>query len=125
MNSAKLCLSVSLALLPAAAQSFITAVPRQSQRAAAVQRIALTDITVTYHRPLVGGRKVWGGLVPYGQVWRAGANENTTIEFSDPVTVEDHPLAKGTYGLHMIPTAESWTIIFSNNATSWGSFTYK
>ena len=112
-------------MLPAAAQSFITSVPRASQRAVAVQRVALTDITVTYHRPLVGGRKVWDGIVPYGQVWRAGANENTTIEFSDPVTVEDRPLAKGIYGLHTIPGPESWTIIFSKNSTSWGSFTYR
>src|SRR5439155_13422406 len=99
--------------------------PDVSQGAEVKQRIALTDITVRYHRPVVAGRKVWEGLVPYGKVWRAGANENTTIEFSDPVMVEDHPLAKGIYGLHMIPTAESWTIIFSKNATSWGSFTYK
>jgi len=98
--------------------------PRQSQRATISQRIALTDVTVVYHRPLVAGRKVFGGIVPYGQVWRAGANENTTIEFSDPVTIEGQALPKGTYGLHMIPTAQSWTVIFSRNSTSWGSFTY-
>src|SRR5262245_37846215 len=104
-------------------QSLVMSLPRTSQRAVAGQRIALTDITVSYHRPLVGGRKIWGGaVVPYGQVWRAGANENTTIEFSDPVLVEGKPLAKGVYGLHMIPTADSWTIIFSKNASSWGSF---
>jgi tetratricopeptide (TPR) repeat protein len=62
--------------------------------------------------------------VPYGKVWRAGANINTTIAFSDPVTIEGKPLDKGTYGLHMIPTADRWTIIFSRNSTSWGSFTY-
>src|SRR5437016_11542949 len=62
--------------------------PDVSQAAEVKQRIALTDITVNYHRPLVNGRKIWGGLVPYGKVWRAGANENTTIEFSDDVTVE-------------------------------------
>ena len=78
--------------------------PRQSQRATVSQRVALTDITIVYHRPLAGGRKIWGGLVPYGQVWRAGANENTTIELTDPVTVEGKPLAKGIYGLHMIPS---------------------
>jgi hypothetical protein len=88
------------------------------------QRVALTDVTITYHRPLVGGRKVWGAMVPYGQVWRAGANENTTIEFSDPVQIEGQTLAKGVYGLHMIPGADSWTLIFSKNATSWGSFSY-
>jgi len=66
--------------------------PDVSQAAEVKQRIALTDITVKYHRPLVNGRKIWGGLVPYGKVWRAGANENTTIEFSDPVSVEGQPL---------------------------------
>ena len=106
------------------AQSFVIDLPLQSQHAKVTQRIGVTDITVNYHRPLVNERKVWGALVPYGQVWRAGANENTTITFSDPVTVEGKPLEKGTYGLHMIPNADEWTIIFSKNSTSWGSFTY-
>jgi hypothetical protein len=113
-----------LAAIPAAAQSFVMSLPRPSQHATVTQRIALTDITISYHRPLVNGRKVWGAMVPYGQVWRAGANENTTIEFSDPVRIEGQPLAKGIYGLHMLPTSDAWTIIFSKNSTSWGSFTY-
>jgi hypothetical protein len=99
--------------------------PDVSQAAEVKQRIALTDITVKYHRPLVNGRKILGGLVPYGKVWRAGANENTTIEFSDPVSVEGQPLAKGIYGLHMIPNADSWTVIFSKTNTGWGSYSYK
>jgi tetratricopeptide (TPR) repeat protein len=99
--------------------------PDVSQLAANKQRVGLTDITVTYHRPLVNGRKIWGGLVPLGEVWRAGANENTTIEFSDPVSIEGNPLAKGIYGLHMIPTADSWTVIFSKMSSAWGSYTYK
>lgn len=98
--------------------------PEASQRAVVNQRVALTDITITYHRPLVNGRKIFGGLVPFGDVWRAGSNTNTTIEFSSPVLIEGKPLAKGIYGLHMIPTAESWTVIFSKAATSWGSYTY-
>src|SRR5947199_6513688 len=98
--------------------------PDVSQAAEVKQRIALTDITVKYHRPLVNGRKIWGGLVPYGKVWRAGANENTTIEFSDPVSVEGKPLAKGVYGLHMIPNPDSWTVIFSKTNTGWGSYSY-
>ena len=106
------------------AQSFVLDLPRQSQHALVSQRIGITDITINYHRPLVGGRKVWGGLVPYGQVWRAGANENTTITFSDPVTIEAKALDRGTYGLHMIPGADEWTVIFSKNSTSWGAFTY-
>src|ERR1035441_2693735 len=61
-------------------QSLVMSIPRQSQRATVSQRIALTDITVSYHRPLVGGREIWGRVAPYGEVWRAGANENTTID---------------------------------------------
>jgi tetratricopeptide (TPR) repeat protein len=98
--------------------------PDVSQHAVIKQRIGLTDVKVTYHRPLVNGRKIWGGLVPLGEVWRAGANENTVVEFSDPVTIEGQALPKGTYGLHMIPTADTWTVIFSKMATAWGSYTY-
>jgi hypothetical protein len=99
--------------------------PRASQHAVVTQRIGITDITINYHRPLANGRQVWGKVVPYGQVWRAGANENTTIRFSDPVTIEGQVLDKGTYGLHMIPGENQWTVIFSKDSTAWGSFTYK
>jgi len=98
--------------------------PDVSQAAEVKQRIALTDVTIKYHRPLVNGRKIWGGLVPYGKIWRAGANENTTIDFSDPVSVEGKALAKGVYGLHMIPNSDSWTVIFSKTNTAWGSYSY-
>lgn len=111
------------AIMPA--QSFVIDLPLASQRAEISQRIGITDITITYHRPLVNNRKIWGGVVPYGKVWRAGANENTIIKFSDPVSVEGKPLAAGTYGLHIIPNPDEWTIIFSKNSTSWGSFTYE
>lgn len=113
-----------LAALPAMAQSALLDLPRDSQHARISQRIGITDITINYHRPLVKGRKIWGSLVPYGQVWRAGANENTTIEFTDPVTIEGKTLPKGIYGLHMIPAENDWTVIFSKTATAWGSFTY-
>lgn len=106
------------------AQSFVLDLPLPSQRAEISQKIGITDITIAYHRPLAKDRKIWGGLVPYGKVWRAGANENTTIAFTDPVMIEGQPLDKGIYGLHMIPNAGQWTIIFSKNSTSWGSFTY-
>jgi len=98
--------------------------PDESPAATVVQRLGLTDITISYHRPLVKGRTVFGGLVPYGQVWRAGANENTTITFTDDVNIEGKPLAKGTYGLHMIPAQNDVTVIFSKANTSWGSYTY-
>ena len=109
----------------ATGETLMLDLPRQSQHARVMQRIGITDITVNYHRPLANGRQIWGKLAPYGQVWRAGANENTTITFSDPVTIEGQALDKGTYGLHMIPGENQWTVIFSKNATSWGAFTYK
>src|SRR5260370_3592309 len=98
--------------------------PMLSKRGVTTKRIGLTDITINYCRPLVNGREIWGKAVPYGQVWRSGANENTTISFTDDVSVEGHALPAGTYGLHTIPTADQWTIIFSKNSTSWGSFSY-
>jgi Protein of unknown function (DUF2911) len=106
------------------AQSALLNLPRASQHARVTQRIGITDITIDYHRPRVGGRKIFGVLQAYGQVWRAGANENTVIEFSDPVSIEGQPLQKGAYGLHMIPGPTSWFVVFSKNSTSWGSFTY-
>lgn len=116
------CLFVGAAA--ARAQSALMNLPDASQAARVTQRVGITDITIAYHRPLARGRKIFGGLVAYGQVWRAGANQNTIIEFSDPVTIEGQPLAKGAYGLHMIPGESSWVIIFSKNSSSWGSFTY-
>lgn len=98
--------------------------PTLSQRASVTQRIGLTDITIVYYAPLVSGRELFGKIIPYGKVWRAGANQNTTITFGDDATVEGKSIAAGTYGLHMIPEQDQWTIIFSKNSTSWGSFSY-
>ncbi len=109
----------------ATGETLMLNLPRQSQHAQVMQRIGVTDITINYHRPLANGRQIWGKVVPYGQVWRAGANENTTITFTDPVTIEGQALDKGTYGLHMIPGENQWTVIFSKDSTSWGSFSYK
>jgi tetratricopeptide (TPR) repeat protein len=106
------------------AQSAVLTLPDLSQHARVSQRIGLTDVTIDYHRPLVRGRKIFGGVQAYGEVWRAGANLNTTIEFTDPVTIEGKPLPKGIYGLHFIPGPSLWIAIFSNNSTSWGSFSY-
>lgn len=99
--------------------------PRPSPNAWVSQMVGVTKISITYSRPGVKGRKIWGELVPYGEVWRAGANENTTITFSTPVKVEGHELAAGTYGFQTIPTAGDWTIIFSKDANEWGAYSYK
>jgi len=122
-------LAVALLALAGAASAFAQAppltLPQPSQGASVTQTVGLTEITVTYHRPRVGGREIWGALVPYGKVWRAGANENTTIEFSTPVEVEGHPLAAGRYGFHTLPGAGRWTLIFSTVDSNWGSFAYQ
>ena len=106
------------------AQSALLDLPRDSQHSVVTQRIGITDITINYSRPLVKGRPIWGKLVPYDQVWRAGANENTIVSFTDPVTIEGQPLAKGVYGLHLLPGENQWIVIFSKVHAAWGSFTY-
>jgi hypothetical protein len=98
--------------------------PKASQRAMVSQTIGFTEVGITYDRPLVNQREIWGKLVPYDSVWRAGANENTVIAFSSPVRVGGHDLPAGRYGVHMIPTANEWTVILSKQADAWGSFSY-
>ena len=116
--------ALALVALPSLAQQNIQGLPRVSQHQAITQTVGISQITVDYHRPLVNDRPLYGSLVPYDQVWRAGANDNTTITFSHPVKIEGQDLAAGTYGLHMLPGASSWQVIFSSNSTSWGSFSY-
>lgn|SRR5208283_4557379 len=99
-------------------------IPRVSQHAIVEQTLGISTITIHYHRPMAGDREILGKTISYGRVWRAGANDNTTIQFSDDVAVEGKPLPAGTYGLHMIPDQDQWTVIFSKNSTSWGSFSY-
>jgi len=98
--------------------------PEASPAATAAQTVGITEIKVVYHRPAINGRPIWGQLVPFGEVWRAGANENTTVELSSDVKIAGKPLRAGIYGLHMIPTSKDWTVIFSTMSTAWGSFTY-
>jgi hypothetical protein len=106
------------------AQAPPLALPKQSPRASLSQTVGLTTIGLTYDRPAVNGRQVWGALVPFDSVWRAGANENTVLEFSSPVRVGGQALGAGRYGLHMIPTRGDWTVILSRQANAWGSFSY-
>jgi hypothetical protein len=106
------------------AQAPALVLPEASPEAKISQKVGLTEMEVLYHRPAVNGRKVWGGLVPYGQVWRAGANENTVVSFSTPVTVGGTTLPAGRYGLHMLPTEGEWTVMFSSQSKAWGSYSY-
>ena len=133
----------------AAAQQLIKA-PRPSQKASVMQTIGVTDITITYSRPGVKGRTIWGDasaemaarapgeatldnqqerkpgepIVPWGHVWRAGANEATMFVVTDDVMINGQPLKAGTYSLHTIPGKEEWTVIFNSDPGQWGSFAY-
>lgn len=122
--------------------------PRPSQKASVMQTIGVTDITITYSRPGVKGRKIWGNppagtaagtatlddararakdapIVPFGHIWRTGANEATMFEVTDGVLINGQPLAAGRYSLHTIPAKDGeWTIIFNGDAGQWGSFSY-
>jgi len=97
---------------------------RLSPKAAVVQTVGFTDVRIDYSRPGVKGREIWGGLVPYGKVWRAGANEATTISFSTDVKINGKTLKAGKYGFFTIPTKDKWTIIFNKIADQWGAFEY-
>lgn len=124
-------------------------VPRPSQKASVMQTIGVTDITITYSRPGVKGRKIWGDpvpaqaavkgeatlddqnvrpkdapIVPWGHAWRTGANEATQFVVSDDVLINGQKLPAGSYSLHTIPTKDEWTIIFNSVANQWGSFNY-
>lgn len=111
--------------VPAGAQGApVMTVPLESPGASVRQTVGLTDVTITYHRPAVKGRKVWGGLVPLDSVWRAGANENTLLTVTSPFTIGGTRLPAGRYGLHMIPGAARWTVAVSKQASAWGSFSY-
>ncbi len=111
------------AALPGAAQTSHL-FPQLSPQASVSQTIGVTEVRVAYHRPAVRHRKIWGDLVPFGKVWRAGANEATTIRFSDAVKVDGKPVPAGTYALFMIPNADRWTIILNRRWQQLGAFEY-
>lgn len=110
-----------LLAVPAFAQ---VEVPRASPHSSVSQTIGTTEITVDYHRPGVKGRQIWGGLVPYDQPWRMGANEATTIEFSDPVTIGGSAVPAGKYSFFAIPARDEWTLILNKDPEQWGAYGY-
>src|SRR3954447_24851700 len=115
------CRSLLLSLLVAiplltAALAAQAGPPRLSPRATVSQVIGITELEISYCRPAVRGRQIWGALVPYDKVWRTGANEVTTFKTSTDVKIEGKPLAAGTYALVTIPRADRWTIIFNKDA---------
>lgn len=123
MRKVSLLIAVALVASSALAQQQVRT-PRPSPQAKLTQTVGITDVTINYSRPGVKGRTIWGGLVPYDKVWRTGANEATTITFSDDVTIGGQKLPKGTYSLHTTPGRDSWKIHFNSVADQWGSYSY-
>ena len=99
--------------------------PQVSPGAKATQTVGITDITISYHRPGVKGRVIWGGLVPYNEIWRTGANEATMIEFSGDVSIAGTKVPAGKYSLFTIPAQEEWTVVINKNPNGWGAYGYK
>ncbi|WP_460621416.1 DUF2911 domain-containing protein [Hymenobacter tenuis] len=98
---------------------------RPSPQATVTGGVTNATFTIRYSRPSAKERKIFGGLVPYGQVWRTGANEATTFTVTENVLVQGQPLPAGTYALFTIPTEKSWTIIFNQTPNQWGAYEYQ
>ena len=97
---------------------------RVSPYASVTQTVGITDMSISYYRPGVKGRDIWGALVPYNQVWRSGANNATSFTFSDDVTINGTVLKAGTYSFFTIPSEKEWTVIFNSDANQWGAYNY-
>lgn len=98
--------------------------PPVSSAQKVTQGLGINDVQLTYNRPSMRGRKIFGGLVPYGEVWRTGANTVSAITFAETVTVAGHQVPAGTYGILTIPDQKEWTVILSKNSQQWGSYSY-
>lgn len=98
--------------------------PAASPACTLKQRVGLTDFEIAYSRPGVKGRTIFGGIVPYGQVWRTGANQATKITFNTPVKFNGTEISAGTYGLFTIPGENEWTIVLNKNSAQWGAYQY-
>ena len=116
----KVVLLVALLLSSLTFQSQIVT-PQPSPKCFLNQMVGLTDVEIEYSRPGVKGRNVFGNLVPFGKVWRTGANSNSTISFSEDVVIDGKTLKKGKYALFTMPKVESWEVIFYSKTDNWGN----
>ena len=114
------CLSVLVLLATVTVGLAQIKTPSPSPLGSFSQSIGLIKVDVEYSRPSAKGRKIFGGLVPYGEMWRTGANASSKVTFSENVQVNYIALDKGTYALYAIPGEKEWTIIFYKNTTFWG-----
>lgn len=121
LAAAAICAGFVLAPVAANAQLVL---PRPSPKATVMQQVGITDLTVSYSRPGVKGRPIWGALVPYTEPWRTGANEATTFTTTDEIKVGGNSLPAGTYSFFTIPADGDWTVIFSKQQGQWGAYQY-
>jgi hypothetical protein len=146
LNMKRISFALFVFVLAASSASAQLRLPQPSQKATVMQTVGVTDLTVNYFRPTVKGRKIWGDwpvkvageatldnqntrpegapIVPYGHIWRTGANSATQFIVTDPVTINGMPLAAGSYSLQTIPGKVEWTVIFNKDDGQWGSFSY-
>jgi hypothetical protein len=116
----KLFIAIAFVIAPFVTEAQLKT-PQASPKATIFQTVGLTDVQIVYSRPAARGRAVFGNLVPFGKVWRTGANENTTISFSEDVVIDGKTLPKGKYALYTVPKIESWEIIFYSDTSNWGN----
>ncbi|WP_291780457.1 DUF2911 domain-containing protein [Cecembia sp.] len=123
-NKAKIIIPFVLLFVVSMVEAQQIQMPQASPAAQISQKVGLTDVSVEYSRPSMKGRKIFGELVPFGQVWRTGANAATLLTFSTPVIIEGNELPAGTYALYSIPDKNLWTFIISSNTKLWGAVGY-
>lgn len=120
----KTLIAMAIALSSTAAFAAID-LPQPSPASVLTQAVGVSKVTITYHRPGVKGRAIWGELVPYGQVWRLGANEATTIELSHDAKIAGNAVPAGKYSLFAIPSEKDWTLVVNKQPEQWGAYSYK
>ncbi|WP_348822297.1 DUF2911 domain-containing protein [Flavobacterium aestuarii] len=116
----KILIALAFMIAPLLAEAQLKT-PQASPKATVFQTVGLTDVEIVYSRPAARGRAVFGNLVPFGKIWRTGANENTTISFSEDISIDGKTLPKGKYALYTIPKIESWEVIFYSTTNNWGN----
>lgn len=112
---------MGLALLAVFSATAQVRTPAPSPSATIEQTVGLTDVEIKYSRPSMKGRTIFGDLVPFGKLWRTGANKNTTVSFSEDVTIDGKTLKKGEYALFTVPKADAWDVIFYSDTDNWGT----
>lgn len=121
LTTAMIAVAVAVGWQPAKAQ---VKLPPASSSQTVTQGLGISTVTLTYSRPNMNGREIFGGLVPYDEVWRTGANSLPLLTFDGTVMIAGTPVEAGTYGLLTIPGKDKWTVIFSKNTEQWGAYSY-